>query len=353
MKPPKIRNRIAGDFRARILSGTLAEGSRLPTEKEMARHLGIARETMREALSLLEEENLVERIPGRGTFVTSRKRDDKVISFLLPCADILADRIGYSNSLITRELLCGVITEGAKRNCRVETVALSPVNRNDKIDPRVLAHLNSSSRVVIFSLWYRTIFEQLEKSGCRAALLTLGNENDFPPLSHFTDQWLHFRNDVPDLLKTADRYLRTECECRKTAVVDPALQGLDKGPFDFMPRFRYPKQYSLWTLEDRKHFMSQLAACWKKERFDGLLLKVSELPSVDFSRSLAFNCGLPDSVRIVTSGESPYNTRLLPHTPAIRCDFREAGAQIARELTNPDYRPREIRLESFIDSCQS
>ncbi len=352
MKPPKIRNRIAGDFRARILSGALAEGSRLPTEKEMSHHLGIARETLREVLSRLEEEGLVERIPGKGTFVASRKRAGSVLSFLLPCADILADRIGYANSVITRELLCGVITEGAKRNCRVETLALSPANRNDDIDPRVLAHLDSSSRVVVFSLWYRTIFERLEKSGCRAALLTLGNENDDPPLRRYTDQWLHFRNDVPTLLKTADRFLRAECDCRKTAVIDPALQGLDKGPFDLMPRFRYPKQYSLWTPEDREHFRRQLAACWKKERFDGLLLKVSELPSVDFSRSLAFNCGLPDSVRIITSGEGPYNTRLLPHTPAIRCDFRSAGTQIVRELTNPEYHPRKIQLESFLDSCQ-
>ncbi len=353
MKPPKIRNRIAGDFRARILSGALAEGSRLPTEKEMARHLGIARETLRGILSLLEEEHLVERIPGKGTFITSRKKNDDVISFLLPCADILADRIGYSNSMITRELLCGVITEGAKRNCRVETLALSPSNRNDDVDPRILAHLNDSGRVVIFSLWYRTIFEQLEKSGCRAALLTLGNENDFPPLGHFTDQWLHFQNDVPALLKTADHYLRKECDCKKTAVIDPAFQGLEKGPFDLMPRFRYPKQYSLWTQKDRENFQAQLAACWKKERFDGLFLKVSELPSVDFSRSLAFNCGLPDSVRIVTSGEGPYNTRLLPRTPAVRCDFREAGARIVRELTAPEYHPRKIRLESFLDSCQT
>lgn len=352
MKPPKIRNRITGEFRARILSGALAEGSRLPTEKEMAHHLGIARETLREAMSLLSEEGLIERIPGKGTFVVSRKKESNVVSFLLPCADILADRIGYSNSMITRELLCGVITEGAKQNCRVETLALSPTNQNDNIDPRVLAHLDSSSCVIVFSLWYRTIFERLEKSGCRAALFTLGNESDCPQFRHYTDQWLHFQDDVPALLRMADHFLRTEYDCRKTAVIDPALQGVDKAPFDRMPEFRYPKQYSLWNNEERENYRRQICAYWKKERFDGLFLKAPELASVEFSKSLAHNLGLPDSVRIITNGESPYNMKLLPHVSALNFNFRSVGAQILRELKRTEYHPRKIRIEPFIDSFQ-
>jgi len=58
--------------RARIYDQTFAPGMRLPTEMALAHEHHISRSTVRQALDLLEQEGLVERIQGSGTFVRQR-----------------------------------------------------------------------------------------------------------------------------------------------------------------------------------------------------------------------------------------------------------------------------------------
>lgn len=54
-----------------IQDSTLAPGDRLPNETKLAQMLGVSRITVREALRLLEEDGIIIRRQGRGTFVRS------------------------------------------------------------------------------------------------------------------------------------------------------------------------------------------------------------------------------------------------------------------------------------------
>ncbi len=56
-------------LRARLGQDDVAPGSRLPPERELAQELSVSRRVLREALQVLEEEGLIERVPGRGTVV--------------------------------------------------------------------------------------------------------------------------------------------------------------------------------------------------------------------------------------------------------------------------------------------
>jgi GntR family transcriptional regulator len=60
---------VADDIAARIASGELASGTRLRAERDLATHYGVAYGTIRRAMQLLRERELIVTIHGRGTFV--------------------------------------------------------------------------------------------------------------------------------------------------------------------------------------------------------------------------------------------------------------------------------------------
>ncbi len=62
---------VLRDLRTQILSGHLARGTRLPSEKELAAHYEVSSPTVREALRALSAMSLVEARHGSGTFVTA------------------------------------------------------------------------------------------------------------------------------------------------------------------------------------------------------------------------------------------------------------------------------------------
>lgn len=67
---PTVRS-VATRLAARIRQGDLVPGNRLPAERRLAEELGVARNTLREALNQLERQGLISRRLGAGTFVTS------------------------------------------------------------------------------------------------------------------------------------------------------------------------------------------------------------------------------------------------------------------------------------------
>lgn len=66
---------LAAEIRQKIISHEYPEGTRLPTETEMAEQLNISRPTVREALRLLEAEGLISTRPGPGGGPRVRRPD--------------------------------------------------------------------------------------------------------------------------------------------------------------------------------------------------------------------------------------------------------------------------------------
>lgn len=71
----RLYEQIVAQIEAAITRGTLKPGDQLPAERDLALQFGASRTAVREALKALREKQLVEALPGRGTFVTDRTSD--------------------------------------------------------------------------------------------------------------------------------------------------------------------------------------------------------------------------------------------------------------------------------------
>ncbi|MEU4639320.1 winged helix-turn-helix domain-containing protein [Micromonospora sp. NPDC047465] len=63
---------IANDFAAKIKSGELKPGDKLPSTRQIADQYGVAMNTAYRAMSLLHDRELIIGQPGRGTYVAER-----------------------------------------------------------------------------------------------------------------------------------------------------------------------------------------------------------------------------------------------------------------------------------------
>ena len=112
---PKASDVLAGELRERILTGELAEGDPLPPERELVKQTQMSRATVREALRILEVQNLIRVKTGRagGAFVqrpTTKSMANSVTML------IRGRRIKLVDLMETREALEPFCAELAARN---------------------------------------------------------------------------------------------------------------------------------------------------------------------------------------------------------------------------------------------
>jgi GntR family transcriptional repressor for pyruvate dehydrogenase complex len=113
---PRLYRQIAAQLSSLIAAGELAEGSRLPSERDLAEQLGVSRPSVREALIALEVQGKVEVRVGAGIFV-ARARP-------VPVVDPLKEGQGPFDLLRARWLIEGESAAEAARKARAEDLSL-------------------------------------------------------------------------------------------------------------------------------------------------------------------------------------------------------------------------------------
>jgi GntR family transcriptional regulator len=89
-RPPSLAEQAADDVRDAIRAGAFGADGRLPSEPALSQQLGVSRPTVRAALSVLEQEGLVVRRQGLGTFVRSSVAE---------LADLLNNNAGLTETI--------------------------------------------------------------------------------------------------------------------------------------------------------------------------------------------------------------------------------------------------------------
>ena len=113
---------IQQDLASLVAGGTLAPGSRLPSEEELVQKYGVSRTTIRKAVQELDRLGLIEIRRGRGTFVRTEKItqefteltgfvEDMVAMGLKPSAKVLGTAPLEADETVARQLRVPIGTE--------------------------------------------------------------------------------------------------------------------------------------------------------------------------------------------------------------------------------------------------
>lgn len=192
MKPPVKCRQAYSKIKDAILDGSLLPDTPLPRETDFAGRLGVARGTLRQALALLENEGLVRRVRGHGTYVNAAAGAG-IIVFLVPCPDFSV--IGSGSMASLRQQIYGVMREAQKANLRVETLPVSSVNDPDRIDFLNLNHLQAGSLVVIPGIWFKNVFEFISRRRCRVCL-DYDQSKEVEERLALVSDWMLIENDI-------------------------------------------------------------------------------------------------------------------------------------------------------------
>src|SRR3954451_4755711 len=124
-RPPCLTTRVEQMLRHAIAEGRFPDG-RLPTEVELAKQLGVSRETVRLAAENLQAEGLLVKIRRKGTFLQAPRLPDRIESPVSLCVGYL--QAGYpagpgQEEAVTRVvsalMLQGALEEASRENFRL------------------------------------------------------------------------------------------------------------------------------------------------------------------------------------------------------------------------------------------
>ena len=114
MEKHSLYQQLADSLRDKIYEGKYAFGDKLPSERSLAEKFGISHLTVRKALAILEEEGMLLRVQGKGTFVRAQK-----YSIDMQHMDGFSSMFGQQGITITNKVLYSGVREAGFKYSRI------------------------------------------------------------------------------------------------------------------------------------------------------------------------------------------------------------------------------------------
>ncbi len=127
VKKLSISSQIAMQLRGMILNGQIQPGTKLPSERELAASFGTNRNTLREAIRVLEEEGLIDVRQGGGMMVQDWRMTGGIglLPHVLTLMDNTEEKLGFLvDTLKVRRLALGMVVRMAAENCTTSSHAM-------------------------------------------------------------------------------------------------------------------------------------------------------------------------------------------------------------------------------------
>lgn len=187
LQKQKFNRLIADDIRTRILTGVYTVGALLPTEPELAADYGSNRNTLREAIRILETQGFVSVRQGQGVRVVDFRSQPtiEVVAYLLAqakpspeTATMVADLLGL------RKILADEIARQAAGNITPETAreirkllrgfrksAISEAERTHT-DQQILEHLVRATGSLVYTALFHSLYRVVAAGASKSTALT-------------------------------------------------------------------------------------------------------------------------------------------------------------------------------------
>ncbi|MFA7231455.1 MAG: GntR family transcriptional regulator [Victivallaceae bacterium] len=344
MREPVKRLELYEAIKRDIANRIYLPGEFLPNELELAAKYGYARNTVRPALSMLEDEKILELMKGKGRRICQPEveKPQVPLTFLLPCADFLSETIQIPQSLHTRQILQGVSQVAFEHNCRVQTVPVSSTNDQHNIDWGQLDFIDSTSKVIVTTHWYCNLLPLLKVRGCK--VVHIENQTYHTKLyANYLKNWRVLTIDRISAMERAVKFL-ADRGCERIALVrfglsekdHPVLSGYKSG------LKKCGLQYCAWLDVENypnKAITRLTADFYQKNNFDALILDPYQVCMLRTQKSLNHCLALPDNVKIMADDEIGYNQRTFPSLSSLDYQYEEIGRAAAQYLLKEDFRP--------------
>lgn len=150
------RQQVEEALRKAVLEGQLRTGDRLPAESELARQFSVSRPTIREALSALESQGLIRKIPGAGGGSFVQAIDHKALGEVVQESMHNLLRLGGVNwdevSIVRQYLEVPSVKLAAINRSKEDTVQLKNILREQKVrtvDDPLISELDAQFHIAI------------------------------------------------------------------------------------------------------------------------------------------------------------------------------------------------------------
>jgi GntR family transcriptional repressor for pyruvate dehydrogenase complex len=163
---PSIAEMVADAIRARIVAGTLPDGSMLPKQDQLISEFQVSRPSFREALRILESEGLISvrrgNVGGAQVHAPTPENAARTLGLVLQARDVALDDLASALAVI--EPICAA--HCAQRTDR--HVALVPQLRELNIRCRAVEPQDNAGAALIFEQFHHAIID-----GCGNATLVI------------------------------------------------------------------------------------------------------------------------------------------------------------------------------------
>ncbi|WP_019810885.1 FadR/GntR family transcriptional regulator [Saccharomonospora halophila] len=139
-----LAGRVVAGIKERILAGDLAPGEQLPSENTLIAEYGVSRTVIREAVTRLRAEGLVETFQGRGSFVlalpepTSFRVEASTVRSHRDVLDVVDFRLGIECEAAS--LAAGRLTDAMAADLRAAMAAFAAAGPEEAVEADFAFH---------------------------------------------------------------------------------------------------------------------------------------------------------------------------------------------------------------------